>query len=302
MTPVMLLRDAMQRQRTAVLGVALALCLLVSRARGADSPFTQYSADQKENTRMFLQAFVDANPLLEKLPSVDFCEWAYSECTSKGVDLYLDETAMVQLPELPSGTAGKHVRVTAINVRYGAGTLKGTLPASWGSLTRVEYVSLYSNSLTGTLPPEWANMKSAKWLLLYRNQLTGTIPEAWSSLRYLTWVCLNDNSLTGTLPSSWGSASRLAIIEARGNQLTGTLPPTWGSLQKLSSITLNDNNLTGPLPEEWASSPTLYGVTLKHNNLCGCVPKAWESHNFPYGVRVDDSLLATDCSTVNACK
>ncbi|CBZ29203.1 surface membrane protein gp46-like protein [Leishmania mexicana MHOM/GT/2001/U1103] len=302
MTPMMLLRGAVQRERAALLVVALTLCLLLPPVRGADSPFTHYSAVQRENTRKFLQAFVDANPLLEKLPSVDFCEWVYCECTSKGVDLYLDERAMVQLPELSSGTAGKYVLVTSITLSYGKDTLKGTLPASWGSLTRIEYVSLYSNSLTGTLPPEWAQMKAAKWFLLYRNELTGTIPEAWSSLRYMTWACLDDNNLTGTLPSSWGSAPQLAIIEARRNRLTGTLPPTWGSLRKLSSITLTENNLTGSLPAEWVSAQTLYGVSVEQNNLCGCVPSAWVSHTFPYGMRVDGSLLAADCSTANACK
>ncbi|CAG9579317.1 surface_membrane_protein_gp46-like_protein [Leishmania major strain Friedlin] len=301
MMPMLLLRGAMQRPRAALLAVALTLCLLLAPVRGADSPFTQYKAVQKANTRKFLQAFVDANPLLEKLPSVDFCEWVYSECTSKGVNLYLDERAMVRLPEMSSDTVGKYVLVTSINLSYGKGTLKGTLPASWGSLTHVEYISLYSNSLTGTLPPEWAKMKSAKWFLLYRNELTGTIPEAWSSLRYMTWACLNDNNLTGTLPSSWGSAPQLTIIEARGNRLTGTLPPTWGSLRKVSSITLTDNNLTGPLPEEWASAQPLYGVSVERNNLCGCVPNAWVSHTFLYGIRVDDSLLAADCSTANAC-
>ncbi|TPP42614.1 hypothetical protein CGC21_11495 [Leishmania donovani] len=291
---------ACSRPRAALLVVALTLCLLLSPVRGAESPFTHYSAVQKANTRKFLQAFVDANPLLEKLPSVDFCEWVYSECTSKGVDLYLDERAVVQLPEMSSGIVGKYVLVTSINLSYGKNTLKGTLPASWGSLTHLEYISMYSNSLTGTLPPEWANMKSAKWFLLYRNELTGTIPEAWSRLRYMTWACLNDNNLTGTLPSSWGSAPQLTIVEARRNQLTGTLPPTWGSLRKLSSITLTDNNLTGPLPEEWASAQTLYGVSVERNNLCGCVPKSWVSHNFLYGMQVDDSLLAADYCNHNA--
>ncbi|KAG5471364.1 hypothetical protein LSCM1_01448 [Leishmania martiniquensis] len=292
----------MPGQRAAALLLALTFCLLLSLVRGADSPFKGYTAVQQMNTLKFLQAFVDANPLLEKLPSGDFCEWVYTSCTTKGVDLYLDETAVVQLPDIPSDVVVGQVRVTSISLSFGKGVLKGTLPASWGGLSRIEYISLYSNSLTGTLPPEWSNMKTAKWLLLNDNELTGTIPDSWGELRYMTWACLNDNRLTGLLPSSWGSAPRLTIIDARGNQLSGTLPPAWSRLRFINSITLSNNHLTGPLPVSWASSPSLNGVFLQGNNLCGCVPQEWKSHTFLYGIKVDESLLAANCSSANVCR
>ncbi|CAJ1010944.1 hypothetical protein Q4I28_006259 [Leishmania naiffi] len=302
MTPVMLLRSGAQHQRAALFVMTLTLCFLLLPVHGADSPFTGYTAAQKVNTRKFLQAFVNANPLLESLPSEDFCEWVYAGCTSKGVDLYLDETAVEQLPELPADAVASHVRVTSISISYGKGTLRGTLPATWGGLSRIEYISLYSNSLTGTLPPEWAGMTTAKWFLLYDNQLTGTIPDAWGKLRYMTWACLNDNRLTGSLPAAWSRATRLTIMEARRNQLSGTLPSAWSSLQFISSITLSNNRLTGPLPAAWASAISLNGVSVQGNGLCGCVPSAWDSRRFMYGIRVDADLLATNCSTANACE
>ncbi|KAG5471683.1 hypothetical protein LSCM4_03235 [Leishmania orientalis] len=301
MPPMLLIQCGVQGQRAAALLLALPLCLLLSTVLGADSPFDSYTAAQQTNTLKFLQAFADANPLLRRLPSVDFCEWAYAACTSKGVDLYLDETAVVELPEMPSDVVASHVRVTSISLSFGKGVLKGTLPASWGGLSRIEYISLYSNSLTGTLPSEWSNMKTAKWFLLNDNELTGTIPDSWSQLRYMTWACLNDNKLTGSLPSSWGSAPRLAIMEARRNELTGTLPPEWSRLRYISSVTLSDNRLTGPLPVAWASSLSLNGVFVQGNNLCGCVPSEWRSHRFLYGFRVDERLLAEDCLVANPC-
>ncbi|KAG5488305.1 uncharacterized protein JKF63_08013 [Porcisia hertigi] len=297
----MLLRRSKLLYRAAVLVVAFIFPFLWTTQGVNASFYTNYTSAQRTNTRIFLQAFVNTNPRLQTLPAVDFCEWIYVSCTSKGVDVYLDEAAVVQLPELPAAAVGNHVMVTLISVSYGTETLRGTLPASWARLSRIEYISLFSNSLTGTLPPEWSNMKTLKWFLLYENQLTGTIPESWSRLRFMTWVCLNENRLTGSLPPSWGTASRLTIIEAKNNKLSGTLPSEWSSLQRISSITLSNNRLTGPLPDTWASAPTLNGVSVNGNSLCGCVPSTWANHEFIYGIYVDPAVASANCSTANAC-
>ncbi|KAK7198867.1 surface membrane protein gp46-like protein [Novymonas esmeraldas] len=284
------------------LTLVVAMLLLLCGAAPAESAYVDMTPGQQLNTRKFLQAFVAANPLLLPVPPGDFCQWTYADCTSKGVDLYLDETKTMRLPELPAGVVPNQVIVTSISISYGKGMLSGTLPASWGSLSRIEYLSLYSNSLTGTLPPEWVNMKTVKWFLLNDNNLTGTIPAVWSRLRFMSWTCFNNNSLTGTLPDSWGSAQRLTIVEAKNNQLSGTLPSTWSSLEFISSISLANNLLSGGLPDTWASATTLNGVSVTGNDLCGCVPSAWDSHEFIYGVRVDDAVASPTCAVTNPCK
>ncbi|CEM32812.1 unnamed protein product [Vitrella brassicaformis CCMP3155] len=55
------------------------------------------------------------------------------------------------------------------------GGFQGSLPAEWGSLTKLESLILKENNLTGTIPEQWGNLSSLQWLDLGGNRLSGTL-------------------------------------------------------------------------------------------------------------------------------
>lgn len=50
----------------------------------------------------------------------------------------------------------------------------GTLPPSWGALTRLEQLFARNNTLSGPLPGAWSGMVALEELVLLGNALTGT--------------------------------------------------------------------------------------------------------------------------------
>ncbi|KAK7198869.1 hypothetical protein NESM_000853400 [Novymonas esmeraldas] len=291
------------RRMSLVLLLLLLLPFVSVGVLGDVSTYYQYTAVQQVDTRKFLRAFIAVNPLLENLSSDNFCDWPYVDCTLNGVDFYLDETSAAGvLPDVPAGVRGRNIILTSINIRYAEQNLIGTLPASWGVLSQVRFLSLYRNALTGTLPPEWSGMRGVSWMMLNDNHFRGTVPTSWGSLPFVTWVNLNGNMLTGSVPASWSRATRLRIVEMEGNALSGTLPAEWSSMDDLRAINMRHNNLTGTLPSAWASAPMLNTVSLIKNRFCGCVPTSWVARGSAYRVDVDEALTAANCSTANACR
>jgi hypothetical protein len=49
----------------------------------------------------------------------------------------------------------------------------GTLPPSWGALTKLRKCYLWKNTLSGPLPGAWSGMAALEELALYSNRLTG---------------------------------------------------------------------------------------------------------------------------------
>lgn len=73
--------------------------------------------------------------------------------------------------------------------------LRGTLPATFSSMTSLTDLAIYNCSLTGTLPTSWKSMGQLRNLYLYTNNITGTIPAAWSGMQSMGDLELADNLL-----------------------------------------------------------------------------------------------------------
>lgn len=115
--------------------------------------------------------------------------------------------------------------------------LQGSLPESWGQLTRLRYLLLVDNALSGTLPDSWQGMRSLRSLFVSLNNLTGTLPDSWHGLGLLTSLSADSNGLTGPLPPSWANtAGSLAYVELAHNALCGCVPVEWHSNSQLSVV------------------------------------------------------------------
>jgi hypothetical protein len=151
----------------------------------------------------------------------------------------------------------------------------GTLPPSWGALTRLAACYLYKNTLSGPLPGTWSKMAALEEIALHNNTLTGTLPPSWGALSKLRLCYLENNTLSGPLPGAWSGMAALEELALTTNALAGTLPPSWGALSKLRLCYLSKNTLSGPLPSTWSGMVALENLQLAFNSLAGTLPPSW---------------------------
>jgi hypothetical protein len=52
-------------------------------------------------------------------------------------------------------------------------SLSGTLPPSWGALSKLRVLQLFVNTLSGPLPSAWSGMAALESLALHSTALTG---------------------------------------------------------------------------------------------------------------------------------
>lgn len=80
----------------------------------------------------------------------------------------------------------------------------------------------------GTLPPSWGFLSKLRYIYMDNNKLSGPLPPAWSGLAALEQLTLANNALTGTVPATWSSWGRAQVVTLYGNrQLTGCVPAAW---------------------------------------------------------------------------
>ncbi|MDP9043001.1 MAG: hypothetical protein M3N30_13550, partial [Bacteroidota bacterium] len=119
--------------------------------------------------------------------------------------------------------------------------LVGTLPASIGNLTAIEYFEMGDNKISGTIPTTVGNLSILRSLYWENNLFTGTIPASLGSIPTLSDIYLGHNQLTGTIPSAIGNATNLVNIDLSVNRLTGPIPTNMANLTGLSLLLLDSN-------------------------------------------------------------
>jgi Leucine-rich repeat (LRR) protein len=91
-----------------------------------------------------------------------------------------------------------------------------------GDITQMNF---QGNNLKGTIPSSLGSLTRLVTLWLDYNNLKGTIPSSLASLTQLTDLNLEFNNLKGTIPSSLASLTKLTYLRLCGNALTGLVPP-----------------------------------------------------------------------------
>jgi RHS repeat-associated protein len=163
-------------------------------------------------------------------------------------------------------------QLTNFQVYANAG-ITGTIPSSFGSLSKLQYLILQSNNLSGQIPSSLGNLTNLKSLLLsYNHQLSGTIPVELGNLSNLEQLNLDENQFNGNIPSSLGNLSKLTGLTMSFNQLSGTIPPSLGNLALLTTLWLYGNQLSGSIPSELGNLNNLQSLILQSNQLTGQIP------------------------------
>lgn len=148
-------------------------------------------------------------------------------------------------------------------------SLSGSIPGSFGNLSRLNVLYLSGNSLAGNVPATLGELKKLSNLDLSRNLLTGQIPNAISLLGNLTRLNLASNFFTGQIPSGLYSLSSTQFLNLSDNALTGFIPSEVGNLDKLIELDLSKNSISGSLPLELRGLRNLEKLVISENGLEG---------------------------------
>ncbi|KAK7198864.1 Leucine rich repeat protein [Novymonas esmeraldas] len=286
------------------------------------------SGDEERHTLRFLQSIAGTSPTLRSTwTGTRYCAWRGVACSGNSVVVDLSQLPLagtLTLPELDPLVDGSLVAVTQLRIgNVSAAALAGTLPESWGRLTRMVEVHLYGGGLTGTVPATWCGMTSLTTLNLFGNQLTGVLPADWQSLAALALLNVSSNALSGAVPVEWRALSAMQTLDVSRNALSGTLPSDWAGMTALRTLNLSHNRFSDTLPASWSALASLRSFSVQQNSLtgsiptelgnvristidlsgnffCGCVPSRWLD-TFYTAITADAPLVARDCATSNAC-
>ncbi|XP_040385415.1 leucine-rich repeat receptor protein kinase HPCA1 [Oryza brachyantha] len=169
-------------------------------------------------------------------------------------------------------------RVTSI--RLSSFGLSGTLSGDIQSLTELQYLDLsYNKNLRGTLPSTIGTLSKLQNLILVGCSFTGEIPKEIGQLSNLIFLSLNSNKFTGSIPPSLGGLSKLYWFDLADNQLTGGLPisnltsPGLDNLTNTKHFHFGMNQLSGSIPSQiFSSNMKLIHLLLDNNKFSGSIP------------------------------
>ncbi|KAL6839026.1 hypothetical protein ACP4OV_031080 [Aristida adscensionis] len=169
-------------------------------------------------------------------------------------------------------TCGKrhHGRVVALDLRSQG--LRGTISPEIGNITFLRLLNLSHNNLQGEIPASIGSLRRLQRLDLRKNMLTGGIPSNISHCTSLSVIYIGDNALQGSIPAEIGGMPLLAVLKMYKNNFTGTIPPSFGNLSQLAILSLAENHLEGLIPAGIGNNLNLRFLQLSSNNLSGSLP------------------------------
>ena len=190
------------------------------------------------------------------------------------------------------------------DIDFAFNEMTGSIPKELGNLSELWAINFGDNNLTGSIPTELGDLGALTELTLYSNQLSGSIPAKLSEIPNLDIVYLQFNRLTGEIPSEFGGLDKLDDLNLSNNRLTGEIPSELGDMDEISALQLHNNRLTGEIPSELGNPSNLTWLTLRGNNFTGCIPASVRSRlgtsetRESIGLRFCDDAVPTATPTV----
>ncbi|KAA0034519.1 piriformospora indica-insensitive protein 2 [Cucumis melo var. makuwa] len=147
--------------------------------------------------------------------------------------------------------------------------LAGQIPATLGSLSKLQSLVLLQNGFVGEIPENFGDLIKLKRLVLAGNSLTGPITQNLGKLSELLILDLSRNSLSGSLPSSLGNLTALLKLDLSENKLSGILPSELGNMGNLTLLDLSNNSFYGGLRQSFEKMNSLEEIILSSNPIGG---------------------------------
>jgi len=145
----------------------------------------------------------------------------------------------------------------------------------------IDFIRLENNGFKGTLPASIGAISNLEWLQFDNNGFTGTIPNEWSSLTRLHTLRVSHNDITGQLPAFLGNLPMIHI-SVDNTKLAGDIPTTLGQLSVLRDMYLQVTDLQGNMPDEICKLFETGDITIltadcsnKEEIVCDCCTKCF---------------------------
>jgi hypothetical protein len=211
------------------------------------------------------------------LSSSDVCFWFGVSCNRKRVSgISIDENNLRGF--LPD-EIGYLEQIEDLDfdgeLEEGLNYLIGTIPTTFGLLTKLVTLDLDMNELTGSIPEEIFDAERLTIIDLDSNELTGTLSEKFANLEELQILFLDNNGFFGTLPAEMGELERLRFLRLDRNELGGTIPDEWEAMEKLRVLFLNNNReISGTIPKYLGDFIDMQQLSLFDTGIAGTIPSS----------------------------
>ncbi|KAL6312224.1 hypothetical protein AAG906_020189 [Vitis piasezkii] len=229
------------------------------------------------------------SPMLVTFPSL---LGLFSLITERSLQVYSTAKSLKSSLSIPMSLQGH----TSMN------NFTGTIPASLGNISKLEWLSLGENNLHGIIPDEIGNL-NLQAISLNQNHLTGSIP------LHFQYLLLNTNCLFIQFPfrnssiKSWSLASKSSATFHRSKSASWKYPLYLSNCSQLTELILTSNQFTGPVPTSLGRLEHLQTLILAGNHLTGSVPKGIGSlRNLNLLYLADNNLIGSIPSTIKGMK
>ncbi|KAJ4891518.1 receptor like protein 27 [Raphanus sativus] len=152
-----------------------------------------------------------------------------------------------------------------------SGCLTGVLKpnSSLFELRHLSHLNLSHNNFTSSsLPSEFSNLSRLEVLSLSSNSFIGQVPSSFSKLTWLNQLDLSHNQLTGSFQLVQ-NLTKLSILDLSYNHFSGTISSLL-AMPFLSQLDLSENYLTGSIEvSNSSSSLRLEKLSLSNNHFEG---------------------------------
>ncbi|KFK31091.1 hypothetical protein AALP_AA6G066800 [Arabis alpina] len=141
-----------------------------------------------------------------------------------------------------------------------------SLPSGFGSLNKLEVLSLSFNGFKGQVPSSFSNLSLLSFLDLSQNELTGSFPPI-HNLTKLSVLSLSYNHFFGSIPSSLFTMPFLSFLDLRENQLTDSIEVLTSSSSRLQHLLLGHNQFERQILKPISKLITLTNLDLSFLNI-----------------------------------
>jgi len=139
------------------------------------------------------------------------------------------------------------------------------------NMGRVDVINLSNNNLVGSLPASIGQLTELEWFNVNRNNLSGSLPSEICNLNRMLHFVISNNMFSGNFPACFANLTSLSRIVANNNKFTGALPILGGTTQPdLINLHFDNNMFNGSIPSNYGNLPNLNYLAVANNDLSGC--------------------------------
>ncbi|KAI8028381.1 putative LRR receptor-like serine/threonine-protein kinase [Camellia lanceoleosa] len=146
------------------------------------------------------------------------------------------------------------------------------IPEELWTLTFLINLDLRQNYLTGSLSASIGNLSRMQYLAFGTNNFSGPLPLELGNLTKLEQPWASDNELTGSIPEFIGNWSKLKSLRFQGNSFGGPLPTTFSNLTLMEDLRISDLSNGSSSLAFLKDMKSLNLLILWNNNISGSIP------------------------------